>query len=248
MKTCRFVTVLLAAVAASVVCARAQEGGYLKVDSDTSLVTSFAPIGGSHTYKVSTDAESWTIENVPDFCMIMEQTEDSFTLKCAKNDDLERSGQLTVRAGEHEVFVTVRQIARPLAKINSIWVDYDVTRSGRKGMLIHIDFEIKGLKGHAINPVAYFSYEDGTDLADRDGYYCTVDGQVSVSSETRATYDYSTWENFAMFMPYDQLHVTRKKRTSLSFMVQIRDETSGNMLVGSDNHYFTYTDYNNDRW
>lgn len=248
MKVPGMIVSVLVAIAASVFCASAQEGTYLKVDSETSVTTTFAPIGGSHTYKVFTDAESWTVENVPDFCMIMEQTDSTFTLKCEKNDDLERSGVLKVKAGEYKVPVTVRQIAKPLAKINSIWVDYDVTRSGRKGMMIHIDFEVKGLKGHRITPIAYFSFEDGTDLMDKDGYYCTIDGQVCVSDEARATYDYSTWENFAMFMPYDQLHVTRKKRTSLSFMVQIHDETSGNMLVGSENHYFTYTNYDNDRW
>lgn len=109
--------------------------------------------------------------------------------------------------------------------------------------MIHIDFEVKGLKGHNINPIAYFEYQDGGRLVDINDYFCSEDGQVCTSAKSYATYEDTHWGDFQLFMPYDELHVRRNRTAHLQFQVQIHDQTSGNTLVTSENYKFSYSNY-----
>lgn len=220
-----------------------KQDSYLKVDGNDSGSTSFPASGGTKTYTVLTDADAWFVSDVPSFCEITDKTADSFTLRCKSNPDSERSGSLTVKTATQDITVNISQNTVPSAKINSIRTDYNVYWTGKKGIMIHIDFEVKGLKGHNINPIAYFEYQDGGRLVDINDYFCSEDGQVCTSAKSYATYEDTHWGDFQLFMPYDELHVRRNRTAHLQFQVQIHDQTSGNTLVTSENYKFSYSNY-----
>lgn len=213
---------------------------YLTVDSKTAVSTSFSASGGTETFYISTDADSWSTWGVPSFCEVTNKTSTSFTLKCNPNSGSERSDYMKVKTGNHEVRIDITQASGSGAKINRIWVDHNTFNGGQKGMMIHIDFEVDGLKNHTINPVAYFEYFNGNRLNDYDGYYRTSDGQVSVGDSSNADYDGTRWSDFKLFMPYNQLHMGSGSY-SLQFQIYIHDKTTGKVLLRSENQGFTFS-------
>lgn len=214
---------------------------YLKVDNKTAVSTSFSASGGSETFYISTDADSWTTWGIPSFCEVTNKTATSFTLKCNPNNSgSERSDYMKVKTSNHEVRIDIKQQSGSGAKINSIWVDHNVFNGGQKGMMIHMDFEVNGLKNHTINPVAYFYYANGTRLNDYDGYYRTTDGQVSVGDSSVADYEGTQWKDFKLFMPYAQLHMGTGN-FDLKFQIEIHDQSSGKSLIHSDYQTFTFS-------
>lgn len=83
---------------------------YLTVDSKTELSTTFGKVGGTETFYVKTDGESWVTWGVPSWCKVKNKKEKSFELECAKNTTgNSRSDYLKVKSGSKEVKITVRQ-------------------------------------------------------------------------------------------------------------------------------------------
>ena len=222
---------------------KAGESSYLKVDNKTSVSASFGASRSSETFYVQTDADSWTTWGVPSWCSITDKTSTSFKIVCdANTSSSSRSDYMKVKAGDKEVRIDIKQAAGNVssATINRIWVDHNTYSRGQKGMTIHIDFVVNGLKNHTIWPIAYFSYSNGNRLNDYDGRYCTTDRQVSVGDTSNADYDGSHWSDFPLFMPYDQLHMGAGSY-SLQFDIEIHDKTTGKLLVRSDKQGFTFT-------
>lgn len=46
--------------------------------------------------------------------------------------------------------------AQRSATINKIWMQHNVTKGGKSGMVVHADFTINGLKGEKVDCTAYF--------------------------------------------------------------------------------------------
>jgi hypothetical protein len=104
--------------------------------------------------------------------------------------------------------------------IEQVWVDYDVWDAGLKGMRIHVRFHVDGMRGSPGRAVAYFYFDGGTPLDDFDGSYNTYDGQVSVGVDFTPPYENTTYNDFLLFMPYDQLHMAVGNH-DLEFHVEI---------------------------
>lgn len=83
---------------------------FLTVDSKTELSTTFGVGGGTETFYVKTDGDSWVTWGVPTWCKVKNKKENSFELECAKNTTGNtRSDYLKVKSGSKEVIITVRQ-------------------------------------------------------------------------------------------------------------------------------------------
>jgi hypothetical protein len=126
------------------------------------------------------------------------------------------------------------------AKIESIWVDHNVTQGGEKGMLIHVKFTTQGTKGVKSRAIAYFHYADGKVLKDADGDYTTNDGQVSVGKDYQPNYDNTKYDDYQLFMPYEQLHLPTGTY-SLKFSVALYDYALEDFLAESDFVTFSAT-------
>ncbi|MBK7408156.1 MAG: hypothetical protein IPJ40_08895 [Saprospirales bacterium] len=96
----------------------------------------------------------------------------------------------------------------PSALFRKMWVDFDVYEGIQKGMRIHLQFNLKNLKGHPCRAVVGFYGDSGLPLLDYNGLYNTIDGKVSVRTDFSPQYDSSDFHDFILFMPYDELHLS----------------------------------------
>ena len=126
------------------------------------------------------------------------------------------------------------------AKIESIWVDHNQMRDGVKGMLIHVKFSVYNMLNRTGRCNAYFFYDnaDYAPLQDLNNSYCTTSGHVAMGRDFTPPYKDTTYNDFTLFIPYSELHVTGKQ--SLKFNICIYDKESGEWLCDESWQYFTY--------
>lgn len=124
------------------------------------------------------------------------------------------------------------------AVINKAWLEHDVTENGVKGMKIHVNFNAKNMKGKQGKVCVYFQYPKGTGLNDTNGKYCTTDGKVSVSGDFRPGYDNTVYNDFAVFMPINEIHMKKGKLTYYC-LIKIYHTPTKSFLTGPT--YLTFT-------
>ena len=130
------------------------------------------------------------------------------------------------------------------ATINNITVDHNVYQNGLKGMKIHVKFDAYSVYNHTVKVCVFFAYEGGSDLNGISGSdYVTPNGKATVQSTATANYSNTTWNDFTLFMPYNNLNMRSGCGTvSLEGQVGIYDATSSKWLTSSNKKfYFTYS-------
>jgi hypothetical protein len=131
------------------------------------------------------------------------------------------------------------QTKGPEARINSVWLEHNVSFNNTYGIIIHTDFDVQRFKGSQGSVAAYFYFENGTPLEDFNDRYSTYDGQVAVSDNFIPRYDSSNFADFKLFIPYDELHMDFG-RYELKVNVQIWGGSS-TLSNPSNWVYFTFT-------
>lgn len=97
--------------------------------------------------------------------------------------------------------------AEPSAKFDKIWIDYDVTEEGVKGMKIHLKFTAYNMKETDGYVAVYFAYNDeiGGILKDNNKKFNSSEGDVAVYKSIRPAYDPADYNDLQLFMPYTEL-------------------------------------------
>lgn len=176
------------------------------------------------------DYEVWTDAN---WLTIRTQTETAFLLKWESNPTgATRSANVYVKAGDKTTQMTVRQAALK-ASIEQVWVEHNKRQGLVKGMKIHVRFQTYGVRGLPGNCAAYFSFANGTRLMDYNGAYRSVDGQVCCGGSFISNYDSCIFNDYVLFMPYSELHITGK--ADCKFLVQV---TVGGQYISSQEVFF----------
>jgi len=116
----------------------------------------------------------------------------------------------------------INKIKDITAQINGIKIDHNITLSGYKGMVIHVDFNVQNLTSQRGAIVTYFNNWNGDPLCDFDSQYRTDDGHVSVKMDFIPQFDDTNYPDFILFMPYSQLHMAAGN-FDLMFQVTIWD-------------------------
>ena len=120
------------------------------------------------------------------------------------------AGNDALTSGEAVRFsITKQGETRPQAQFNDITVDHHVTRNGVLGMDIHLDFDIVNYRGKMGETAVYF-YFDGSDnrpLLDFNDEYNTDSGNAAVGQQFTPGQNSANYDDFALFMPYDELHM-----------------------------------------
>lgn len=214
---------------------RAGESSYLTVDNKTSVSTSFAGTGGSETFYVSTDADSWTTWGIPSWCSVTDKTSTSFKLVCDANTSTSsRSDYMKIKAGDKEVRIDITQNPKPgpTATIENVWVDHNAWNGMVKGMKIHIKLNVSGYKGRTVKYCVFFYQSDNsTKLVNMYGNH------ISSSATSTSDYENCTWNDWWIFVPYAQIFGAANANGRYSFDVEIQT-TSGNLLVRNENNQF----------
>lgn len=126
--------------------------------------------------------------------------------------------------------------------IKSVETQHNVVQNGQKGMNIIVNYSVEGMKGKTGDLNAYFYFEDGTPLKDRNKSsvpcYGTYVGSVVVGKQFTPRYDDVAMSS-TLFMPYDELHL-RKGKFSLKFYCAIFDDEMKQQAT-SNWKYFTVT-------
>lgn len=124
-------------------------------------------------------------------------------------------------------------------EIQKIWVDHNVYEEQKKGMRIHITFDVRNLKSKKCKANAYFYYTSGKPLKDFNDELSTTDGNVAMHDTFTPTYANSSFKDFQLFMPYDELHMGTGKY-NLKFVIKLSCEGLG-FFAESKGYSFNYS-------
>lgn len=110
----------------------------------------------------------------------------------------------------HSLFSQHNQ--RSKARFDSLWVNYDISQGGVKGMLIHLKFSVYDLKGVdcQVN-IQFFDPDDGTILKDKNQKYYNTSGNVVVQTKLKPKSSKTVYKDLQLFMPYDEFHLAPGK-------------------------------------
>ena len=102
-----------------------------------------------------------------------------------------------------------RDLFEPRATFNKMWVDYDVTENGLKGMRLHIKFTVYDMLNMDAYMAVYFEYNDerGGLLKDKNGKFNSTAGDVALYQSIKPAYNPANYEDLQLFMPYSELEL-----------------------------------------
>ena len=95
----------------------------------------------------------------------------------------------------------------PRVTAHKIWIDHDVTRDGRKGMLIHAKFTTHNMKEVDSYLAVYFSQKNGYKLKTNNKNYASTEGQVAVFRSMKPGFDETEFADLSVFIPYEELQL-----------------------------------------
>jgi hypothetical protein len=124
------------------------------------------------------------------------------------------------------------------ATVNKIWVEYNVTEGGRKGMRIHVNFEVKGLKGVDAKLVARVKKEDDFLISTSPSYTNDSD-QLEISYEIKPGYPVTVYKDATLFLPYSEI-VIRKGVWDLKLDIDLNYE-DGQLIQHLDYYEFEFS-------
>jgi hypothetical protein len=93
------------------------------------------------------------------------------------------------------------------ATIRNLRTEVGVVKESQRGMLIHVGFDINGFRAVDCLVVASFCWADGKPLRDVDDRYTGANGLVGAAANFSPGYDATSYDDFRVFMPYQQLHL-----------------------------------------
>ena len=129
----------------------------------------------------------------------------------------------------------------PRADFDSMWVDYDVTENNQLGMRLHFKFTAYELKDKGATVAVYFLYDDaiGGTIKDKNNQYTSASGNVAVYRDINPSYPEAIYDDFQLFMPYDELDLPKGKYNLLMDTKLIYKE--GGLISNFTYYGFTYT-------
>lgn len=209
--------------------------------------------GGTRTISVTTDGP-WDFGVRTDSWIELSRSGNTITLNIKKNNSSDsRDDYFTIKSGSLEKRISIYQSGdnTPSAVVNRVWINHNVTRTGYNivynpyfgpqqvpytyyVMQIHVNFDVKNMKGKTVRVCAFFYDEDGDKMRTSNNQYMTPDGQVTVQNTGNATYESSNWSDYILEIPNSILTKGDNK-----FQIQIQD-SNGNALCNSEYQYFKY--------
>lgn len=126
------------------------------------------------------------------------------------------------------------------AELDRVWVDYNITEGGKKGMRIHVKFTVRKMKDTDSYLAVYFEKENGDKLYTNNKTYRSKDGQVSVFKSLKPAYDDTVYDDAVLFIPYDEFNLDSGKY-NLKADVDVIYE-NGDLVEHMTFHEFEYTE------
>ena len=226
----------------------AKSASYLN-PSQTNISVSHT--GGTRTITVSADG-AWEIGTNTASWIELSRSGNTITLDIESYSGSEdRDDWFTVKSGNLEERINILQSGddTPKAEINRVWVEHNISRTGYNNvfnpywgwqqvpytynvMRIHVDFDVKNMKGETVWVCAFFYDEDGNEMTTSNNRFRAPNGQVTVQNTGYSTYKHSNWSDYVLEIPNSVM-----KKGANKFCIQILGR--GNALSISDYEHFT---------
>ncbi len=211
------------------------------VDSNLSAAS------GQITYNVNTDADRYEVTSLSSWLKVIAQGTESFTISYEENPKrTERTDWFKVKAEGMEVKINLTQAAQKITgEIKDITVEYNVFKDGVKGMKILVDFSVQNMKGIDGSCAAYFYYENGNRVMDKNQKFKTADGHAATHTTIKPGYHPKTvYTDLEIFMPYNELEVGSGKH-NLKFYCILWENSSSSVNSIAQSQYYSFTLTNN---
>jgi hypothetical protein len=134
----------------------------------------------------------------------------SYTLRMDV-DVIYKEGGLVDHLTFHDFTYDQGNTKKPTAEFGRVWVDYDITRGGQKGMLVHTKFTVNNMKGTPGYLAIYFQKKNGDKLYTNNKAYRSKEGQVAVYYDITPGYERAVYEDASVFLPYSEFNLTKGK-------------------------------------
>lgn len=98
----------------------------------------------------------------------------------------------------------------PSAKVESIWVDQNVTQKGVRGILVHAKFNVYNLKG--VNSQLYIRFQNqaNTYLRSSNKKYANKRGELALyKTKLKPIYTATVFNDTKVFLPYREINLSR---------------------------------------
>lgn len=223
-----------------------QDGKTASPSLNISKTSISAGASGITEYITVTCNTTWEVQYPSGTMYSVTRNGNSLTVKILPNSSTEsRSDYFNVKTtdGSKVQKIELKQTGKsyssisPKAKIHKVWAEHNVMYDGKKCMEIHVKFEVDNMKGKTGRVIAYFYTDSGTALTDYNSSYRTTNGKVSVGEDFTPSYDNSIWNDFVLYIPNSELHITNSG--DYKFFVNIWSHNSDD-LAESDWVSFTY--------
>lgn len=125
------------------------------------------------------------------------------------------------------------------SKVNRVWIDYNVTEGGVRGMRIHVNFEVTGLKGVPTELAVRVQGEDGEMLESSSGVYSNDEGQLKVFFKMNPGFPTTVYKDATLFLPYQEI-IIGKGTWNLKLDIDINHE-DGELIKHLQFYDFEFT-------
>jgi hypothetical protein len=138
--------------------------------------------------------------------------------------------------------IEVSWSAEPRATFDKLWIDYNVTENGVKGMRIHVKFSVYDMQNMDAYMAIYFEYDDevGGYLKDKNSKFNSSAGEVAVYSSIKPQYNPAVYNDLTVFMPYGEFDL-EPGQYDLSMDVKLIYKAGG-VISKLTTYYFEYTE------
>lgn len=209
-----------------------------------SYTVNISPSGEEKAYSVRTKSGKlvdetsigdYEVESDAAWARVRYKTDAAFLLTTDPNDiGMTRTATITVTAKGKSTVMTVNQ-PPATAKIDQVWVEHNKWSGLVKGMKIHVQFHTYNVRGQMGQCAAYFYFSNGQKLMDYNMQYRAMDGQVSCGQTFSPNYDQTVYNDFELFIPYTELHLSGHADCKFNVQVSI-----GGQYAVSEDIGFTF--------
>lgn len=99
----------------------------------------------------------------------------------------------------------VESTAKADATLHDMWIDFNVTEQGKKGLMIHVNFTASNLKDVDCYVAVYFETKNGIRIDGVSSEYRSKAGQLAVYKSIKPLYTEAVYKDLQLFMPYSEI-------------------------------------------
>jgi hypothetical protein len=125
------------------------------------------------------------------------------------------------------------------ATFEDMWIDYNVTENGKKGMRIHVKFTALNLKDVDCYVAVYFETKNGQKIDGVNSEYRSKNGQLAVYKSIKPAYNEAVYKDLQLFMPYSEMKLLGVGKFDLKLEADIILK-NGDMVKHLNDHEFWF--------